>query len=333
MAEGDKKNKAKKETPPPPSKKETPPPPKKEGKTPPPPKKKAAPKKKPAKKAPAPKAKKKPKVKEQQLKRTKAEMPTGKKLAKVPVFDAKGKNTGEVKLPAVFATPLRLDLIRRAVLTYRANRRQPYSPSPKAGMRHAVSTWGKGRGVARVQRLTSGSKAAESPPNVGGRRAHPPKTEKKWSRKMNRKEKKLARNSALAAAFDVEMVRNRGHKFDDGLALPLIFDDSLEGVEKTADLKELFENVGIWSDVERAKEGKHVRPGKGKARGRRYKTPRSILIVAQDPSKLIRSAGNLTGVDVITPTLLNSENLAPGGDPGRLTVFTKGSIKEVGKWQ
>ena len=85
----------------------------------------------------------------------------------------------------------------------RPTRGSPTDPKPGAGMRHAVSTWGKGRGVARVQRLTQGAKGAESPNNVGGRRAFPPKAEKDWSKKINRKERTLAKLVRAGRIADV----------------------------------------------------------------------------------------------------------------------------------
>ena len=30
--------------------------------------------------------------------------------------------------------------------------------------------------------------------------------------------------------------------------------------------------------------------------------------------------------------LLNTEHLAPGGDPGRLTLFTESALKDMGDW-
>ena len=64
-------------------------------------------------------------------------------------------------------------------------------------------------------------------------------------------------------------------------------------------------------------------------RARRYRTPVSLLLVASKPEKLRRGAGNLPGVDVTTPKGLNAELLAPGGTPGRLTVFTTSALKEL----
>jgi large subunit ribosomal protein L4e len=43
-----------------------------------------------------------------------------------------------------------------------------------------------------------------------------------------------------------------------------------------------------------------------------------------------KSSNNLTGVDVVKPEQINIEYLAPGGDAGRLTIFTKSALKEIG---
>ena len=40
---------------------------------------------------------------------------------------------------------------------------------------------------------------------------------------------------------------------------------------------------------------------------------------------------NLSGVDVTTAKDLNTELLAPGGDPGRLVVFSKSAVSALGE--
>jgi large subunit ribosomal protein L4e len=248
----------------------------------------------------------------------------------VNVYGIDGKVKGKVDLPEVFTTTLRPDLIRRAVVSAQANRRQRYGPSKVAGMRHATSTWGKGRGVARVQRLTQGRRAAESPNNVGGRRAHPPRPEHSFEKKINVKERRLARASALAASSSEETVRNRGHRFKEGLTLPVIVDDKLESIERTGELMNVLRSIGLEEDIKRAHDGKHIRSGRGKMRGRRYKQPSSILFVASPGSAVLVGARNLPGVNTISPENLNTELLAPGGDPGRLVVFSKKALLSLG---
>jgi large subunit ribosomal protein L4e len=183
--------------------------------------------------------------------------------------------------------------------------------------------------MSRVPRLTQGRRAALAPCVVGGRRAHPPKVERNWKEKINKKENKLAKNSALAATANTEIVTKRGHKFDDKLTLPLVVDDKFEKIKKTKNVIDALDKLGVYDDVLRATNGKHIRAGRGKSRGRKYKTPKSILIVSTK-NDILKSSRNLTGVDVVNPKYINIEHLAPGGDPGRLTIFTKSALKEIG---
>jgi large subunit ribosomal protein L4e len=255
------------------------------------------------------------------------------KIKTANVYSLKGEVVKTLALPSVFQTSYRPDVIKKAVVASEANKRQPYGPSKMAGMRHSVKTWGKGRGVARVQRLAQGRHAAESPNNVTGRRAHPPKPEKDWSQKVNKKERILAKRSALAAVADEDMVRGRGHKFDDAVSLPLVVEDGFEGITSTKDVVELLDALGLGYDLDRAKDGKRIRAGRGTMRDRKYKVPRSVLlVVGDDDVPLFKGASNLTGVEVVSARGLNASLLAPGGDAGRLTVFSESALRRVGEW-
>ena len=93
---------------------------------------------------------------------------------------------------------------------------------------------------------------------------------------------------------------------------------------------EILEKIGIYTDVIRSKNGKHIRAGKGKTRGRKYRIPKSILIVSTK-NHLEKSSNNLCGVDITKPNQLNIEHLAPGGDAGRLILLTTSALKELGE--
>jgi large subunit ribosomal protein L4e len=262
--------------------------------------------------------------------RTAKKIETPQSAGKVNVYGLDGSVKGTADLPQVFSTPFRPDVIRRAVVSAQANRRQRYGPSKVAGMRHAVSTWGKGRGVSRVQRLKQGRTGAESPNNVGGRRAHPPKVEHDFGKKINDKERRLAISSALAATSRTEMVRSRGHRFNEGVTLPVVVEDGMENLERTKDVLSMLQSIGLGADIQRASDGLHVKAGRGKMRGRRYKRPRSILVIASSGSAIITGARNLPGVSATSPRGLNAEYLAPGGDPGRLVVISKKALEAIG---
>jgi len=245
---------------------------------------------------------------------------------KVPVFDKSGKESGQVDLPGVFATPFRPDLIRKAVKVSRANRRQRYGSSPVAGERHSTQSVGKGRGMSRVPRLTQGRDAALAPNVVGGRRAHPPEARHSFKLKMNTKERRLAIASAIAATADKDTVLGRGHQ-GELKAFPVVVKDDLLGARRTQDALLALEAIGVGPDLVRAREGVHVRAGMGKLRGRRYRTPRSLLVVTVDGRA--PALRNLAGVDVVAASNLGAEHLAPGGDAGRLTVFTEGALARI----
>lgn len=249
-------------------------------------------------------------------------------MTKVSVRKLDGAKKADADLPEVFSTPYRPDVIRKAVNAARANRRQAYGPSPMAGAMHSTESIGKGRGMSRVPR-TDDQTGALAPPTVGGRRAHPPSPRKDWSEKVNKKERRLAIRSAIAATKDRDLVSSRGHRVTEKVDLPVVVDAAFEKLTKTQDLIASLEKLGLGDDISRARNGRKVRAGRGKSRGRRLKTPRSVLIVAQDAETLRRAAGNVVGVEVTTPQLLNAEDLAPGGDAARLTIYTEPALKAL----
>lgn len=251
-------------------------------------------------------------------------------MIKVNIYGIDGTVKEKIDLPKIFETPYRPDIIKKSFEVIHSNQRHPYGSDPLAGTRHAVASVGKGRGMSRVPRLTQGQTAGLVPNVVGGRRAHPPKVERDWKEKMNKKENQLARNSALAATADKEVVTKRGHRFDEKITLPIVVDDDFEKIKKTKEIIEVLQKIGIYSDVLRSANGKHIRAGKGKMRGRRYRIPKSLLIISsKDIVK--RSSSNLSGIDITKPHQLNIEDLAPGGIAGRLTIFTKSALTQLGE--
>jgi large subunit ribosomal protein L4e len=241
------------------------------------------------------------------------------------VRDLSGEDAGTVDLPEVFETAYRPDLIKRAVLAAQANRKQAYGADPYAGLRTPAESFGSGRGMAHVPR--ENGQGRRVPQTVGGRKAHPPKAEKDQGKGINDKERKLAVRSAVAATADAELVAERGHEFDSDLELPLVVSDDFEDLVKTREVVDLLESLDVHADIERADEGRSIKAGQGKARGRKYREPKSILFVtSEEPSKAAR---NLAGADVTTAKEVNAEDLAPGTHAGRLTLWTESALAEV----
>lgn len=242
------------------------------------------------------------------------------------VIDLSGNAKGKIELPKIFEEAYRPDMIKRAVIAAQANRLQPYGSNIYAGMRTSAEGWGVGRGVSRAPRIKDGRRVAIVPFAVGGRRSHPPKVQKDLSEKINKKERRKAIRSAIAATANTSIVRSRGHKFD--RELPIIVEDSLEELTKTSEMREFLQAINLWDDVLRAKN-KKIRAGKGKMRGRKYKRKKSLLIVTSEDRGVFRATRNLPGTDTVLVESLNAELLAPGAHPGRLTIWTVSSLSKL----
>ncbi len=262
---------------------------------------------------------------------------------KLDVLDISTNKVGEIMLPLQFEEEFRPDLIHRAVLAIQTNKRQPYAASSEAGKRASAKLSRRRRdyrgsygfGISRVPRkiLTRrGSRmnwvGAFAPGTVGGRRAHPPKTEKNWKHKINKKEKLKAVRSAIAATILKGVVSERGHLPPNNY--PFVLEEKFESIDKTKNVVGLLKKLGLSNELERISERKIV-AGKGKLRGRKYKQKKGPLIVVLDKTKLSKAVKNIPGIDVVEIKSLNAELLAPGGKPGRLTLWTTSAINTLGK--
>ncbi len=251
---------------------------------------------------------------------------------RVPVYSIDGSIIQEVSLPKVFGLPVRKDLIRRAFLSEFTARLQPKGRDPMAGKRTTARSFGVGLGIARVPRIPGLGRAAFINSAVGGHLAHPPRPEKRIHEEINKKEKRLATASALAATARVEMVKERGHVFTVE-RLPVIIEDKIEqSIARVKDARAFLDKIGVWADIERARARIRIRAGKGKRRGRRYVQPKSILFIVENHNSPFASAvKGLPGVDIAEPDLVNVLHLAPGGIPGRLTVITEKALYKLGE--
>jgi large subunit ribosomal protein L4e len=245
------------------------------------------------------------------------------------IFDLQGKATGKINLPAVFDTPVRPDVIKRAVLAIQSSRIQPQGRDPMAGKKTTAESRGTGSGISRVPRQKGAGRAAFAPFTVKGRQTHPPRAEKIIVKEINKKEAKLALTSAIAATAVREFVEDRGHRIDAVANVPVVIDNAFEGLSKAQEVEDVFTKLGFDEEFMRVKESRNVRAGKGKHRGRKMKQAVGPLIVVAEGKALIAAASNLIGVEVTTVANLNTEMLAPGTHPGRLTVWTNGAIEKL----
>ena len=249
------------------------------------------------------------------------------RMAQTNVLLCKGRSLRHSGCPRCLRDPLQ------------ARHHQEGGPRSRRQQQAALRTRRKVRNEALRQHLGQGK--GNRPCPEGPRRkeshrvAHPPRPERNWAQKVNKKELKIARQSALAATACAECVRARGHQFDDSVSFPIVVEDDMVSLKATSEVVELFEKIGIGYDLERAKEGRKIRAGRGTMRNRKYRTPVSVLIVVADDERnapIFKSASNLPGVTVEEVKTLNTSILAPGGDAGRLTVYTKSAIDAIGGW-
>lgn len=255
-------------------------------------------------------------------------------LAKqVKIFNLVGKSTGTVSLPSIFDTPLRPDVIKKAVLALQSRRFQAQGRDRMAGRRTTAEGRGVGLGISRIPRIKGTNRAALAPGTVGGRLGHPPKSWKKTVKHISKKEKRLALYSSIGATARPELVAQRGHSIEDLVQIPLIVTDDLTNLKKTKDVEKTFLHLGVFSDVSRVRDSRDIRAGKGKFRGRKRKHAIGPLIVITDDNGISQGAHNLPGVNVVNLNALNSEHLAPGTHPGRLTVWTKSSIDKLAQYR
>ena len=258
---------------------------------------------------------------------------------KAKVYSIEGTEAGSIELPEVFTEAVRPDLISRAFLALRTRLLQTKYPDQLAGVRTSADYFGRRHkvfrhsiniGKARLPRLKLPQghlgEVRVIPQARKGREAHPPKKEKILIEKINDKERRKAIRSAIAATANIDFVTKRGHKVT--VALPIVVEDKLESVLKTKDMRDILAKLKLGADLERA-ETKTKKAGQGKLRGRVYRRKTSVLIVVNEDKGVVKAAKNIPGVEAVLVKNLNAQILAPGGNPGRLVVYSESSVKSL----
>jgi large subunit ribosomal protein L4e len=244
-----------------------------------------------------------------------------------------------MNLPSQFDERVRPDIVKRAALSIKSKNRQSYGAEEDAGLKH-VTRWRnrrrsyrsrKGKGRARSPRKIQVARGmqlhgdgAEAPNTRGGRRAHPPKPEKDFEEDINDKERRKGIRSAIAATSDEELVTEH-HNYSGELPIKA---EGLEDIQKTSELKEELEDLGLDEELDRCSE-KKVRAGRGKSRGRKYRRKRGPLVVVAEDEGVIQAGNNIPGVEVSLVDQLNAEKLSMGARPGRLTVWSQKALDKM----
>lgn len=237
------------------------------------------------------------------------------------VYSLEGKVLKQIELPPVFDEEKRPDLVKRAVLSEESKEYQVKGNYRYAGMETSARYRGrkedygttKNMGIAHRPRevLPEGryGKVKRTPSAVKGRRAHPPKPEKKIEEEVNKKEYAKALRSAVAFTADRDKVCSRMN-LDIGVSLPLVLENDFENLKKTKEVVGVLKALNLMPLVEKAKKNGTKAP-----------------LVVVSGGDILNSASNVPGVDVVDAKKLEVRHLAPGTHPGRITIFTEKSLE------
>merc|ERR1711935_784863 len=256
---------------------------------------------------------------------------TSRPVVSVYKSDAPTEVSGSAAMPGVFSAPIRNDLVHFVHYNLAKNRRQGHAVFFKAGAEHSAESWGTGRAVARIPRISGSGTSRSGQATFGNmcRKARmfaPLKIWRKWHRRVNITQRRHAVASALAASAVAPLVMARGHQVQNVPELPLVLDNIK--APNTKSLLTALNAVGLGDDLTKVRTHKSLRSGAGKYRNSKYVLRKGPLLVYGDDSANIKQAArNLPGVDTCHVTRLNILQLTPGGHLGRFVVYTKDAFK------
>lgn len=121
----------------------------------------------------------------------------------------------------------------------------------------------------------------------------------------------------------------RGHRIESVPEVPCVVGSNTEGLQKTKQAIATLKDLGAWADVEKAKNSRKLRRGKGKMRNRRHVQRLGPLVVYSEDNGLVKAFRNLPGVELAHVDRLNLLQLAPGGHMGRFIVWTKAAFDRL----
>ena len=242
---------------------------------------------------------------------------------KAKLFDKAGKSKGDIDLPKCFSGKVRADILLKVFEAQKGVYAQAYGAKEGAGAQYSASGISKkkrhdwkatyGKGISRVPRKVMsrhgasfnwiGATVASA---RGGRRPHAPRAGKNVFKKINKKELLIAFGSAFAGTGKDAVV------FEDGVL-------DIKTKDFILVLKKVYGDAKVW-------KVKSIRAGRGKMRGRKYKSNAGLLFVIGSDEKMARK-----GVEVVGVGDLRIKDLAPNGEVGRLVCYSKDAVKEIGE--
>lgn len=143
--------------------------------------------------------------------------------------------------------------------------------------------------------------------------------------KINKVEYQKAIRSSIAATANPDYVKQRHN--EDISHLPIIVSNDIEAVKNTKEMTKILGNLKLSNDLEKSHKPK-IRKGLRRLSNRRH-FRKSVLIVVNEDRGIINAARNIPGVDVCTLSKMTAGMLAPGGVPGRITIWGEAAIKNM----
>jgi len=240
---------------------------------------------------------------------------------KAKLFDKSGKAKGEVDLPKCFSGKVRADVLLKVFEAQKGVYAQAYGAMKGAGAQYSASGISKkkrhdwkgtyGKGISRVPRKIMSRHGASFnwigatvSSARGGRRPHAPRAGKNVFKKINKKELQIAFVSALSGTAKDAVV------FDKGVL-------DLKTKDFILALKKVFGDAKVW-------KVKSIRAGRGKMRGRKYKSNAGLLFVIGSEEKMKRK-----GIEVVNVDDLTIKDLSPNGEVGRKVCYTVKAVEEI----
>ena len=232
-------------------------------------------------------------------------------MKKAVVLNLDGSKKRELELPECFSGFVRNDLILKVHEAMK--HKQPYAPFILAGMqasasgiiKHARRKWktAYGYGISRVPRKIfsrRGSRFSWQAATIAsarkGRQAHPPKVEAMQKFKsINKKEKKLALKSAIAATSSAEILKKKYPKIKE-INFPLIFDSAITQL-KTKELIALIKKFLPYNNI--------------------------LIILGSKEGMKAKI------FDTARANMLSLKQLSDEGSPGKLAIYTENAIEEM----
>ena len=159
----------------------------------------------------------------------------------------------------------------------------------------------------------------------------PTKVWRKWHQKINLGQKRFATASAIAASSSAALLMARGHHISAVPEVPLVVSSTAfsDALKKTSAAVALLKAVGAGQELQKVKDSRKLRAGKGKLRNRRHQQRRGPLVVYEpekDGKDLVNAFRNIPGVETCTVYALNLLQLAPGGHLGRFVIWTSSAF-------